>query len=699
MRVKWLHLSDIHFTYKNYNSHDLRDDFINRISALQESEPFTHLFISGDILHQNNIIDDGTDETIKFIKCLIRTMNLHMNNIFIVPGNHDHDRKITEQIIKKYLKSQKGVNSEEKFDNLHQNIISDLLSSFTNFYSVYNNLFDEKYYSENQNPHIVLCQNNLSIIKLNTGWLETNSNKKEGFLQIGSRQLQTELSKYKEKLNGTVNIAIGHHCLKALIDEERKRVLAQFERHNIGIYFCGHEHKPSINHYNDIVEIVAPGGYSDGYSNGGYVSGIIDTETDFYKVEVYSWDNGKWCIESHLDRTDSYGMYYFHTQRFNHNSNIAVVDCKTMNGHIARRQLEQSIGNNNFDLYTYIGLTSNPYDYNEETISDFSSNIEKLIERNKIVHLYPLAEIPMLLLLGFKLQKNTKLLIHQYDRNSGLWVYDACDNNICINNIENFEPNNDVLAFSVSTSFLVDVQKIEKALPGRKYDLLQLKSNQIKLGYPLYKNDVERVADQIINCLNKYISNYREIHFFAAVPAGLAVELGRRMLTSIYSNIYTYQLSQNEYKYSLVINPRIIEKIISNVEFVDELNRNISMLSIAGEIACGNLNDSFKGNYEYYPMSNSILNTGEHFVLMAKGDSMINAGIDDGDYVVIKRQPVANNGEIVVAIVDNETTLKRLYYDDKNQKIILQPENDNYSDMYFDELEIQGIAIQVIKNL
>jgi hypothetical protein len=50
MRIKWLHLSDIHFNYKNYESHSLREDFLKRIQSLDQTEPFTHLFITGDIL-------------------------------------------------------------------------------------------------------------------------------------------------------------------------------------------------------------------------------------------------------------------------------------------------------------------------------------------------------------------------------------------------------------------------------------------------------------------------------------------------------------------------------------------------------------------------------------------------------------------------------------------------------------------------
>lgn len=73
MRMKWLHLSDIHFNFKNFNSHAMREDFIKRISLLSQNEPFTHLFLTGDILFKNNEADK---ETVEFIKNLIEILQL-----------------------------------------------------------------------------------------------------------------------------------------------------------------------------------------------------------------------------------------------------------------------------------------------------------------------------------------------------------------------------------------------------------------------------------------------------------------------------------------------------------------------------------------------------------------------------------------------------------------------------------------------
>ncbi len=78
---------------------------------------------------------------------------------------------------------------------------------------------------------------------------------------------------------------------------------------------------------------------------------------------------------------------------------------------------------------------------------------------------------------------------------------------------------------------------------------------------------------------------------------------------------------------------------------------------------------------------------------------MIDAGINDGDLVLVRQQNYADAGQIIAALVENETTLKRYYPDPIKKKIRLHPENKLMSDFYVDELFIQGIAVKVIKNL
>ena len=694
MRIKWLHLSDIHFNFKNFDSHSLREDFIARISNLSQTEPFTHLFLTGDVLFRNNQADT---ETVVFVKKLIDAMHLPLEKVILVPGNHDHDR----QIVIDQLNTLPDL-KDTTIDALDEAHRTSMLTAFDKFDAVYTGVFGTSYYSNYDNPHTICFSSPITVLKLNTAWLDTDSSSNQS-LRIGSRQLQLLLSSADEDLQKSVNIAVGHHPLAELAVSEHDRILELFQKHNIGIYFCGHTHRANIKVHrcHDVIEIIAPGGYVDdeGYSIGGYVWGVIDTDTDFYKAEIYSWKNGKWCIDSTLSETDDHGIFYFNTSHFPSNIDIVAVDCKTIGGHISRKQLDESLGIKNYDTHTYCGPYGNPTGFSPETVRDFSDTILRLSEKGKTVHLYPLAPIPMLLSLGFNLQKNAALIIHQYDRNTEKWVYNESSDHISTSCEASFS-NNNILVVSVSTSFKIDSKLISATMDGRHYDLLEFTTDRIEAGYPLYNDDLRSVAKAITDILNPHASKYAEIHLFAAIPAGLAVELGRNLLTSVYQNVYTYQLAQGQYTQDLIINkvspPETLKTILSRFT----LERTSAVyIPILGRVPCGPVKEAITENEICLPLPESILDNGDYYILVASGDSMIDAGIEDGDYVLVKQQVTACEGEIVVALIEGSTTIKRLHFDDDNKRIVLYPENDQYEPCSYKDLDIQGVAVKVIKNL
>ena len=119
-----------------------------------------------------------------------------------------------------------------------------------------------------------------------------------------------------------------------------------------------------------------------------------------------------------------------------------------------------------------------------------------------------------------------------------------------------------------------------------------------------------------------------------------------------------------------------------------------------GVVPCGPLSEEYENIDGYVRLPASFVgNAKKCYLLTASGNSMIGAGINDGDLVLIKQQNHAEIGDIIVALVDNEVTLKRLGYDQEEQRYFLHPENKRMKDMYVDSLEIQGVAIKVIKDL
>ena len=137
-----------------------------------------------------------------------------------------------------------------------------------------------------------------------------------------------------------------------------------------------------------------------------------------------------------------------------------------------------------------------------------------------------------------------------------------------------------------------------------------------------------------------------------------------------------------------------------HTEVTEKFNRQTVSVGLVGSISCGPLNFAQQNITDYYSLPSSMLGNGEFFMLRASGDSMINAGIDDGDLVVIKRSQTARDGDIVVALYGDDATLKRFFFDRANKRFILHPENERLSDIIIEgDLVIQGIAVKVIKDL
>lgn len=701
MRIKWLHLSDIHFNYKNYDSELLRKDFIERIAELSKCESFTHLFLSGDILYRNGTPDS---KTISFLEQLIASMSLSKECVVIVPGNHDHDREVSKTLVSSLFEGETEDQLLSTIDGIDGTTIQSLLNAFCSYNDCISAFLGKQSHFDFSTPHTIYDCKGINIVQLNTAWLDYSSDETSKRF-IGSYQLQKSLDKNEALLKQpeALNIAIGHHPLEELVEEERNRVLDLFSRYNIGLYFCGHRHQPAIKSFRekDVLEIVCPGGYKDEYSEGGYVWGIIDTDCDFYKAEVYNWNGGSWSIESKLDGTDGYGNYYFDTKRFTHKSDIVAIDVKLYDGHIPKHQLDASIGCTNYELITAeIPL----YDQQDKPIQNLARKIKSLVEQGKVVHLYPLAPIPTLISLGFELQSNAKLIIHQYDRDAARWVYDSPEDSTQISLSKQLKGNTDLIV-KLSCSILISDRTIASCVSLDKSDVIEIEVDPKKLGYPLFAKEVKKVVNTVIDCLNPCIANYDRVHIFAAIPAGLAVELGRSMLRSIYNNIYLYNYSGREYRLALVINPSesatnigSYENEASNV-VPFEGNGEIIPVPIIGKIACGDIAEAIESSNETFPVSESILSSGNYFFLRAKGDSMINADIDDGDLILIRQQSTANDGEIVVARVGSDTTLKRIYHDKRRKLIILRSENDSCKDQEYPEVEVQGVAVMVIKKL
>ena len=136
---------------------------------------------------------------------------------------------------------------------------------------------------------------------------------------------------------------------------------------------------------------------------------------------------------------------------------------------------------------------------------------------------------------------------------------------------------------------------------------------------------------------------------------------------------------------------------------VDNRNRAVSLkqkvvnVPLIGTVAAGQpifASENYEGMYS---IPNNFFMGDDLFMLNVQGDSMINIGIFDGDKIVVKKQETADNGDIVVALVDDSATVKRFFK--RNGEIILHPENDDMQDFIFKDVRILGKVIGLMRNI
>lgn len=133
----------------------------------------------------------------------------------------------------------------------------------------------------------------------------------------------------------------------------------------------------------------------------------------------------------------------------------------------------------------------------------------------------------------------------------------------------------------------------------------------------------------------------------------------------------------------------------------DLLNAGITPAKVfLGSIPCGTPDVVEASVDEIVHLPTAIFGKGELCILHAQGESMIDAGIDDGDMVVVDTSAEATVGDIVVALDgEGQNTLKRLEYDNEKRCYYLHPENPDLEDIYVNQLTVQGVARYVIKKL
>lgn len=191
---------------------------------------------------------------------------------------------------------------------------------------------------------------------------------------------------------------------------------------------------------------------------------------------------------------------------------------------------------------------------------------------------------------------------------------------------------------------------------------------------------------EILEYLKKEIIN----HGYPPSVREICDAVKLRSTSSVHSHLET--LERNGYIHRDPSKPRAIEIVDDSFNLT---RRELVNVPVLGSISAGQPILAVENIENYFPIPAEIMPNAETFMLHVKGESMINAGIFDGDQIIVQRQNFAKNGEFVVALVDDCVTVKTFYKE--NGHIRLQPENDYMDPIILPDVKIIGKVIGLFR--
>jgi repressor LexA len=201
-----------------------------------------------------------------------------------------------------------------------------------------------------------------------------------------------------------------------------------------------------------------------------------------------------------------------------------------------------------------------------------------------------------------------------------------------------------------------------------------------------------------ISSRQKQILNYIQQHMDAHGYPPTVREIGSAVSLSSSSTVHAHLKSLQEQGHIErdAVLTRAIKLTASGGGESRPLSKPVIQMPIIGTVAAGKPRLAVEDVEDVFPLPSDFI-SGDGFMLRVIGDSMIEDGIHEGDLVVVRRQQTADNGETVVAMIDNEATVKRFYKE--KSRIRLQPANKRMKPMYFDTVDIAGKVVGLVRHL
>ncbi len=194
---------------------------------------------------------------------------------------------------------------------------------------------------------------------------------------------------------------------------------------------------------------------------------------------------------------------------------------------------------------------------------------------------------------------------------------------------------------------------------------------------------------QILN----YIVQHTEAHGYPPTVREIGEAVNLSSSSTVHAHLRTLE-SAGLIRRDAVLT-RAIQVVAGNVASYKP--KRVANLPVLGRVAAGRPILAVEDIEDTLPVPREFLSGGDGFMLRVKGESMIDDGIMDGDYVIVRRQNSAENGDTVVALVEDEATVKRFYRE--NGRVKLQPANSSMEPMYFDSVEVVGKVVGLIRKM
>jgi UDP-2,3-diacylglucosamine pyrophosphatase LpxH len=307
--MRWLHLSDLHLIYSNYDTEIMRTSFIEYLEK-HFANSLDTLFITGDITHQGN---DYTQEVDDFLNEIVTTLQITKDRVYMIPGNHDIKRNA---LMGHVIGSIMGKEDPKKAINeIDEESFSVLYNGQQSFKDLYERFLGREYPKDQ--VHFVIKTEEYNVLHINTCLIAGGDNV-EGHILIG---LQKLLATLKQLEKDKPIFALGHHTVNCINEAEKQSFLNRLSDSEIDVYLCGHVHKSKIhqesNNYRTTHMFTAGANVVDGYSDTIFIEGQLDSVSGKAEVVYHTWNSSDefWHVNNSLDRRLVNGKYEFEIEK------------------------------------------------------------------------------------------------------------------------------------------------------------------------------------------------------------------------------------------------------------------------------------------------------------------------------------------------------------------------------------------------